>query len=101
MVAGAWAMSIKTPADDRRKLYERHQRGETYAEIAEATGVSVGCVRYWCRRLRDGGSCLSQYHRRVGGLLSHFNPLVRYLILRLRLEHPRWGPERIRFKLGE
>jgi transposase InsO family protein len=94
-------MSIKTTADDRRRAYERHQQGETYAEIAESMGVSVGCVRYWCRRLRAGGSCVSPYHRPLTGLLSHFDPVVRYGILRLRLEHRRWGPARIRFHLAQ
>jgi len=29
------------------------------------------------------------------GLLSQFDPKVRFVTLRLRLEHPRWGPNRI------
>jgi len=94
-------MSLKTEPDDRRRFYEQHQRGETYAAIAVTAGVSLGCVRYWCRRLRDGGSCLSQYRRRPRGLLSQFHPLVRYGILRLRLAHPRWGVARIRYGLGQ
>jgi transposase InsO family protein len=94
-------MSVKTTADDRRKFYERHLQGETYAEIAAARGVSVGCVRYWCRRLRAGGSCVSHYHQPVCGILCRFDPLVRYGILRLRLEHPRWGPSRIRYHLAQ
>jgi transposase InsO family protein len=32
-------------------------------------------------------------------LLSRFDPKVRYAILRLRLKHPRWGPNRIRARL--
>lgn len=93
-------MSLKTTPDDRRLFYERHQRGETYAEIAQAAGVSLGCVRYWCRRLRRGGSCLTHYPGRPHGLLSQFTPLVRYVILRLRLEHPRWGAGRLRYGLS-
>jgi transposase InsO family protein len=94
-------MSVKTGPDDRRKFYQRHQQGETYAEIAESAGLSVGCVRYWCRRLRAGGSCVSCYHRPKCGLLGRFDALVRYWILRLRLEHRRWGPERIRYHLAQ
>lgn len=93
-------MSGKTTPDDRRTFYERHQRGETYAEIAQAAGVSLGCVRYWCRRLRDGGSCVTHYPGRPPGLLQRFSPLVRYVLLRLRLEHPRWGASRLRYGLA-
>lgn len=94
-------MNIRTEPDERRQFYERHLLGETYREIAAATGVSVGCVRYWCRRLRAGGSCVSHYHRPVGGLLGRFDPRVRYWILRLRLQHPGWGPGRIRYHLAQ
>lgn len=93
-------MSLKTTPDERRTFYERHLCGETYAEIAQAAGVSPGCVRYWCRRLRNGGSCLTHYPGRPPGLLSQFSPLVRYGILRLRLEHPRWGAGPLRHALA-
>lgn len=93
-------MSRQTTPDDRRLFYERHEGGATYAEIAQAAGVSLGCVRYWCRRLRTGGSCLTHYPGRPPGLLSQFRPLVRYVLLRLRLEHPRWGAGRLRYALA-
>jgi len=92
-------MAKRTTARQRRAFYERHLRGETYQEIADSAGVSKECVRYWYRRQRDGGNCQTMYHRRSTGLLSRFDPLVRYCILRLRLEHPRWGPNRIRERL--
>jgi len=92
-------MTNRTTPRQRRRFYERHLRGETYQEIATEEKVSKECVRYWCRRQRDGGSCQTKYQRKPSGLLSSFHPLVRYCILRLRLEHPRWGPNRIREKL--
>lgn len=92
-------MAIQTTPGQRRRFYERHLRGETYPEIAEDEKVSQECVRYWCRRQRDGGTCQSQYRRAPGGLLTRFDPKVRYCILRLRLEHPRWGPNRIVAKM--
>lgn len=95
-------MSFKhTRAKQRREFYQRHEGGETYQEIADASGVSKECVRYWCRRQRDGGDCQSRYRREPGGLLGRFDGKVRYVILRLRLEHPRWGPGRIRHHLGK
>lgn len=92
-------MTGQTTPEQRRRFYTRHVRGESYQAIADHEGVSKECVRYWCRRQRDGGNCLSRYRRTPGGLLSRFNPKVRYAILRLRLEHPRWGPNRIRARL--
>ena len=94
-------MKKQTTPDQRREFYECHQQGETYWAIAARYGVSLGCVRYWCRRQRDGGSCQSHYSGRPPGLLSHYNPKVRYAILRLRLAHPRWGPNRILYKLKQ
>jgi len=88
-------MAKRTTPQQRRSFYERHLRGETYQAIADSEEVSKGCVRYWCRHQRDGGSCQTAYHRQEAGLLGRFDPLVRYVVLRLRLEHPRWGPDRI------
>lgn len=93
-------MNRTTPAQ-RRRFYQCHLGGETYQEIAASAHVSVECVRYWCRRQRDGGSNQSHYQRHSKGILSRFTPLVRYVILRLKLAHPRWGPERIRYHLGQ
>lgn len=93
-------MNHTTPAQ-RRRFYERHVRGETYRKIAASMNVSVECVRYWYRRQRDGGSSKSRYRREGKGVLSRFAPVVRYIILRLKLSHPRWGPERIRYHLGK
>lgn len=90
---------MHTTPEQRRLFYQRHLRGETYADIADGTGVSLWCVRYWCRKQRDGGSHRTVYQRSPAGLLARFHPRIRYGILRLRLEHPRWGPDRIRARL--
>ncbi len=90
---------MRTTPCQRRKFYERHCQGETYQEIAVSEGVSKECVRYWCRRQRDGGHCQTTYRRSPPGLLSRFDSKVRYWVLRLRLKHPRWGPNRIRERL--
>lgn len=93
-------MNRTTPAQ-RRCFYQGHGQGQTYQEIAASAGVSKECVRYWCRRQRDGGHCESLYQRSGGGELSRFAPLVRYVILRLKLAHPRWGRERIHYHLDK
>jgi transposase InsO family protein len=101
MNEGGGAMKRQTTVRERGAFYERHQAGETYAGIAQAYGVSRECVRYWCRRQRDGGDCQNRYQREQAGLLSSFDPLVRYAILRLKLAHPRWGPKPLRYHLAK
>lgn len=88
-------MTRQTTPQQRREFYVRHRMGETYQQIADSEGVSRECVRAWCRHQRNGGDCQTRYQREPRGLLSQFDPKVRYCILRLRLEHPRWGPSRI------
>lgn len=90
---------MHTTSEQRRAFYQRHLRGETYENIAAGTGVSWWCVRYWCRKQHAGASHKTVYRRSPTGILSHFCWRVRYCILRLRLEHPRWGPDRIRAQL--
>jgi hypothetical protein len=34
-------------------------------------------------------------------LLGRFDPKGPYCVLRLRLQHPRWGPNRLRYHLGK
>ena len=92
-------MSKHTSPEQREAFFRQHQAGSTYRQIADQHGVSTECVRYWCRHQRDGGSTLTVYDRQPQGILSRFDPRVRYVILRLRLEHPRWGPERIHHHL--
>lgn len=92
-------MATRTNPCLRQRFCQRHRSGETYQVIAEREGVSKGTVRYWCRRERDGGDLQTVYRREPAGLLGRFAPKVRYCILRLRLEHPRWGPNRILDKL--
>jgi transposase InsO family protein len=94
-------MRPQTKPEQRREFYARHQAGETYVAIAKGAGVSRECVRYWCRRQRAGGDGCNQYQRGAKGLLSEFAPVVRYVILRLKLAHPRWGRNRLWFHLGQ
>jgi hypothetical protein len=92
---GGEAMAVRTTPSLRQQFCYRHQSGETYEAIADSEGVSKWTVRFWCRRARDGGDLRTRFHREPEGLLHRFDPKVRYCVLRLRLEHPRWGPNRI------
>ena len=93
-------MARRTTPTERRTFFELHEQGLSYGAIADQYQVSRECVRNWCRRLRDGGSCETKYHKERTGILSRFDGLVRYCILRLRLQHKNWGPDRIRYHLG-
>lgn len=88
-------MATRTTLRQRQEFYERHQAGETYQEMAQQDHVSLWTVRSWCRRQRDGGDCHTRYRREPSGLLSRFDDQVGVALLRLRQEHPRWGPSRI------
>jgi hypothetical protein len=87
----------KTTPKQRQMMYDQHQAGKTYAQIAQEYDLSFECVRYWCRRQRDHKGVNTVFPKRH--MLHTFHPLVRYGILRLRLEHMKWGPIRIRFHL--
>jgi len=89
------AMMTRTTPYLRRRFCQRHRSGETYTAIARSEGVFQWTIRYWYRRERDGGNMQTVYRREPAGLLGRFDPKTRYCILRLRLEHPRWGPNRI------
>jgi transposase InsO family protein len=94
-------MRKHTTPDQRRRFHELHQQGLSYPQIAEQYGVSRECVRYWCRRQRDGGRCETSYNRKPRAILGRFEWRVRYYILRLRLQYPRWGPACIRYQLQQ
>ena len=94
-------MRKHTTPSQRQEFYELFQQGLSYREIASRHGVSRECVQYWCRRQRDGGSCQTAYHREPGGILGRFDGLVRYCVLRLRIEHPKWGPGTLLYHLGK
>lgn len=89
---------VKTTVTQRQRLDQLHAAGQTYPEIAQAEGLSVACVRYWCRRLSRGQSAATSYPQRCR--LGQFDPKVRFALLRLRLAHPKWGPTRLCFHLG-
>lgn len=92
-------MAERTNVTQRLLFYQRHLNGESYATIGEAYQVSRECVRYWCRRQRERADVFTVYQRKPAGILSRFDPFVRYAILRLRLKHRRWGPGRILIQL--
>jgi hypothetical protein len=98
-----------TSIGQRRELNRLVEEGRTYAEAAEEVGVSFWTGRkypkgiIWVRRgKRDGvenlGSC---YGRPKRGEMVGFDPLVRYVVIRMKKEHPKWGPDYVKKKLKE
>lgn len=92
-------MARQTSEGQRVEFYRRHLHGETYAEIADSCGVSLECVRYWCRKQGKGEGVQSHWHISPRGALSQFDERVRTKVLGLREEHPRWGPVSLRLQL--
>ncbi len=85
-------MARQTTPEQRTDFYRRHVCGESYAQIAASSGVSLECVRYWCRKQKHGLGVHTRYHIPRRGALSQFDPVVRQAMLALREEHPGWGP---------
>jgi hypothetical protein len=85
-------MAERTNERQRLEFYRRNLQGETYAEIAQASGVSLECVRYWCRKQKKGQGVKSQWHLPKRGVLSQFSGIVIERIQMMRGKHPGWGP---------
>lgn len=84
-----------TTFEDRQQFVEHHQRGMSYAALARASGWKAETIRKHCQAFqREGATALQP--RLPGpaatGLLSTFEPLVRFAALRLKRRHPEWGP---------
>lgn len=82
-----------TTLPQRRKIMQLAQAGLTYQAIAQDVGVSVWTARKWARRTRLGdlAALVSHLGRPVTGPLAAGSPLVRYVALRLKRQHPTWG----------
>lgn len=84
----------RTMFADRERFVELHWAGWSYAAIANACGWKVATVKK---------HCLSYQHQLESafqpkppgpsprGILSAFDPIVRFAILRVKRAHPEWG----------
>ena len=94
-------MKTQTGPAERRKFFQLHQEGQTYAQIGALFGVSEMCVRYWCRKQAKGEGVEDHYYNPRAGTLSQFDPQVTQTILKLRQAHPKWGPASIALHLPQ
>lgn len=89
-------MAQYTTYADRQEIVTLHQQGYSYGQIVQQTSWSFETVRKICRtynRAGDRGIQLQRVGRPALGALSSFDPLVRWACLRIKCQHPGWGPE--------
>lgn len=88
-------METRNTSHARRvQIIEERLAGKKIAEIAEEMGLNYYTARKWWRRYRDEGWQGIESKTpgpQAKGVLSTFDPLVRYVSLRLKREHPGWG----------
>jgi transposase InsO family protein len=87
---------------ERVVIVERHVAGETLSVIAASLDANLFTVRHWWRAYRHAGwSGLNPAPKGPPsvGALGHFDPLVKYVALRLKREHPGWGLPMLRLHM--
>lgn len=86
----------------RQVIVERHQQGETLAQIAERLALSPWTVRKVWRRYRDEGAAgLVSHYERCGRRGPRCERRVYRGALWLKRRHPRWGAGLIRVILQQ
>lgn len=92
-----------TSIAQRCEMMRLVEEGHTYAVVAERVGVSFWVARKWIRIGKRCGkeNMASCYGRPAAGALAGFDPMIRYVALRLKRQHPKWGAEYVLKKLGE
>jgi len=87
---------------ERVEIVERHQAGESLRAMALKLNLNLYTVRHWWRAFRDGGWAALEPRGKgppVAGPLSRFHPRIKYVALRLKREHPAWGPAMLRLHM--
>ena len=87
---------------ERVRIVEQHIGGATMRAIADSLELNLFTVRHWWRVYRDGGwSALTPAAKGPGwcGALGRFDPMVKYVVLRLKREHPGWGLPMLRLHM--
>ena len=75
--------------------------GVPVVEVAQRFGVSRQAVHRWMARYRDGGlEALADRSKRPKHSPARVSGEIEALVCRLRREHPRWGPRRLRAELA-
>ena len=86
----------QTSRTERVEMIQDKLNGMSLQSIADKYNLNFYTVRTWWRRYRDqgwDGLNVGVNHRPRRGVLSTFTPLMRYVILRLKCQHPGWGSD--------
>lgn len=79
-----------------RSLFVRfHESGLSYADIAAQYGWKPETIKKYCLAYRHHGVDAlrpKRLGRKSHGPLSTFDPIVRWAALRIKRQHPAWGP---------
>lgn len=102
-LAGEQIMNRRdTTHAERIEMVERHLAGETLQEIADSLQLNRYTVRKWWRIYRQKG-WVGIEPKAMGppqvGALGHYDPMVKYVALRLKRKHPRWGMSVLRLHM--
>lgn len=84
-----------TTFSERSLFVELHERGMSYAAIAAQCGWKPETIKKHCLAYRHHGADAlrpKQPGRKPHGPLSTFEPIVRLAALRIKRQHPAWGP---------
>ena len=79
---------------ERVKLIELHQHGLSYHDIADEVGLNYYTVRKWIRAFKKNGWTgidPQKTKSQPKGSLSRFDPMVKYVVLKLKRKNPGWG----------
>jgi hypothetical protein len=97
------AATQETTIEQRRKMVDLAAEGNTYEAVAEQMSVSFWTARKWIRRGKRNGKegLASCYGRPKTGPMGGVDPLIKYVVLRLKRQHPTWGAEYVLKKLRE
>lgn len=88
---------------DRVAIVEGHLQGETLQAIAEEMALNYYTVRKWWRVYqREGWAGLGPKPPGPSqvGLLGRFSPLVKYVALKLKRQHPGWGVDKLLLEMS-
>ena len=93
----------ETTHAERVQMIELHQRGKSLSQIAEEMKCNYYTVRKWWRKYRQNGWEGIEVRAKgppLVGRMGRFSPLVKYVALRLKREHPGWGPDKLRLEMS-
>jgi len=87
----------------RQAIADLTAQGHSYQAVAQQLGLSFWTVRKWARQAKRGGlaALVSSMGRPATGPMAETDPLIRYVALRLKRQHPTWGAAYIRKKMSE